>query len=275
MKPLDHPTSWNARTKGLKCNVGVDQRLLLKSLVPIEAMIGAGALVAAFLPRFIGALLAVILLLPPLVRVAIRQLRHPRSREMEGVLKGRMTAELDGDFCIFLIGFRINAPWKLTPELQWAGGQFQAMIDELKSLPESSGFMGCHGLSGDNWVKGPQVFNISYWRSFDQLLAYSRDSNLLHSPAWKILSKAAKGKAEVGFWHEAYKVSGGQHESIYVNCPPMLLGRAGRLVPAAGPMKTSKGRMDGSEHDWPKEAQFANEDYDESEAKAPSSCPFK
>ena len=32
---------------------------------------------------------------------------------MAKVIPGRMSAELDGDFVVFLIGMRINKPWKL------------------------------------------------------------------------------------------------------------------------------------------------------------------
>jgi Monooxygenase af470-like len=32
---------------------------------------------------------------------------------MVTVVPGRMTAEVDGDFVVFMIGMRINKPWKL------------------------------------------------------------------------------------------------------------------------------------------------------------------
>ena len=32
---------------------------------------------------------------------------------MAEIIKQRMAAEMDGEFAVFLIGFRINKPWKI------------------------------------------------------------------------------------------------------------------------------------------------------------------
>jgi len=53
-------------------------------------------------------------------------------------------------------------------------------------------------------------------------------------------------------------VRDGEYESIYVNCPQILLGKAGNVVPAIGHKKTARGRLgktDGTDldhHDIPK-----------------------
>ena len=59
-----------------------------------------------------------------------------------------------------------------------------------------------------------------------------------------------KLSAHIGFWHESFRVHAGEYEAIYVNCPRMLLGKAGRLVQATGKRRTARGRLgitDGTE----------------------------
>jgi hypothetical protein len=50
-------------------------------------------------------------------------------------------------------------------------------------------------------------------------------------------------RADVGIWHETYMVSAHQYEAIYSGMPPFGLGKAGRLVPAAGYKDTARGRF--------------------------------
>ena len=49
---------------------------------------------------------------------------------MARVIPSKMTAELDGDFVVFLIGMRINKPWKIHKWLP----VFLAMPPILKEL---------------------------------------------------------------------------------------------------------------------------------------------
>ncbi|HKS91358.1 MAG TPA: hypothetical protein VJQ83_05465, partial [Tepidiformaceae bacterium] len=44
-----------------------------------------------------------------------------------------------------------------------------------------------------------------------------------------------------------YKVSAGQYESVYNNMPPYGLGKAAKLVPAAGYRATAAGRITGKD----------------------------
>ena len=52
----------------------------------------------------------------------------------------RMTVELEGDFVVFLIGMRINKPWKVHKWLPVFLGM-PRMLKELQNRPES-GFLG-------------------------------------------------------------------------------------------------------------------------------------
>lgn len=84
------------------------------------------------------------------------------------VIPGRMTADLDGEFVVFLIGMRINKPWKVH---KW-WPVFVAMPRMLKRLSQQQhGMLGYHVALG---AGGPIL--VQYWRSAEQLQRFARDS---------------------------------------------------------------------------------------------------
>ncbi len=155
---------------------------------------------------------------------------------MTAVIAERMTAKMDGDFVVFLIGMRINKPWKVW---KWApvAAAMPRMIGELMGKPEL-GLMHARTQFGF-----PNVVVTQYWRSFDHLDRYAKDANLSHLPAWKAFNKAIASNGDVGIWHETYLVAGGAYESVYNNMPAYGLGAAGTLVPASGNRKSAKDRL--------------------------------
>jgi len=134
----------------------------------------------------------------------------------------RMTAHLDGDFVVFLIGMRINKSWLLH---KWwpVAAAMPRMLAELKSQPERG------LLHAELWF-GRTVIGVQYWRSMEQLLAYAKDRQSQHLPAWAAFNKAIGSDGTVGIWHETYSVRAGEHESIYLNMPAFGLARAGDLL---------------------------------------------
>lgn len=85
---------------------------------------------------------------------------------MSKVIEDRMAAKIEGDFVVFLIGMRINKPWKINKWLP-AFLAMPKMIKELQRLPkEETGFLG-HTTIGVGVL-------VQYWRSFDRLEAYAR-----------------------------------------------------------------------------------------------------
>ena len=149
----------------------------------------------------------------------------------------RLTAKLDGDFVVFLIGMRINKPWRVHKWLPVARAM-PRMIRELYQQPEL-GF-----LHAETWFSRT-VLVAQYWRSMDQLLAYAKDRNAAHLPAWQAFNRNVGTDGSVGIWHETYAVSSGAYESVYVNMPLFGLGRAGTLQPATRGMKSAAGRLRG------------------------------
>jgi hypothetical protein len=154
---------------------------------------------------------------------------------MTSVANGRFTAQIDGDFVVFVIGMRINKIHRID---QWIR-PFTAMprmLKELAAHPE----LGMLGASSS--LSGRTITMIQYWRSFDQLEAFAKDPDNPHLPAWREFNKRVGGNGNVGIFHETYRVGAGQHESIYANMPVMGLAAAGTSVPL-GSKSTARGRI--------------------------------
>ena len=77
----------------------------------------------------------------------------------------------------------------------------------------------------------------------DQLLAYAKNKNSEHLPAWKAFNKSIGTDGSVGIWHETYAVSAGNYENVYVNMPEFGLGKAGILQAASGGKQSAAGRL--------------------------------
>jgi hypothetical protein len=152
----------------------------------------------------------------------------------------RVTADIDGDFVVFLIGMRINALWKVHKWLP----VFRAMPRMLRELSaqEESGLLGYRTRWG-----GRNFEVIQYWRSFEQLHAYARNRDAEHMPAWADFNRRIGRDGSVGIWHETYLVKDGQYETVYRNMPPYGLAAATEAIPATGRRKTAAGRLGQSE----------------------------
>jgi hypothetical protein len=148
----------------------------------------------------------------------------------------KMTAEIDGDFVVFLIGMRINKPWKLHKWLPVA----MAMPRMLKELAANrdSGFLGYEQFLG---------VIVQYWRSFEDLERYARSRDAEHWPAWvAFYRKIGLASGDVGIWHETYKISAGQYECVYGAMPRFGLAKAGRHLPVSGARDSARGRIGGA-----------------------------
>ena len=156
------------------------------------------------------------------------------------ILKERLTATLEGDFVVFLIGMRINKP--LLIHKWWPVAQaMPRMLKELGRQPE----LGL--IHAEMWFSRTIVL-VQYWRSMEQLLTYAKSKDAQHLPAWRSFNQAVGTDGSVGIWHETYKVSAGNYESVYVNMPRFGLGRAGVLQPASGGRQSASGRLGAGGH---------------------------
>lgn len=152
---------------------------------------------------------------------------------MAAVIPQRMAAEIDGDFVVFLIGMRVNKPWKPHKWLP-VFLAMPRMLKELSAHPES-GLLGFTNHFG---------FIVQYWRSFEHLEAYARSHDHEHWPAWVDFNRrVGKSRGDVGIWHETYLVRAGEYECVYSGMPPYGLGKLGRLTAASGRKETARGRV--------------------------------
>lgn len=157
---------------------------------------------------------------------------------MATVSSERMAAHIEGDFVVFLIGMRINKPWKVH---KWwpVFTAMPKMLKELDALPsDETGFLGHTGLS--------MGIIAQYWRSFDALENYARSKDQAHFPAWTAFNKSMKNsRGDVGIWHETYLIKAGQYEAVYSGMPVFGLGKAAELVPATGSRSEARARLTG------------------------------
>lgn len=155
---------------------------------------------------------------------------------MSKIISERVTADVDGDFVVFRIGIRINAFWKVHKWLP-VFLAMPRMLRELEKDPES-GLLGYQSHFG---IRNHML--LQYWRSFDHLREYARDSDSEHLPAWERFNQEVGSDGDVGIWHETFLVRDGEYETIYNNMPPFGLGNVAELVPASGRSETAAGRL--------------------------------
>ena len=150
---------------------------------------------------------------------------------------GRHTAHIDGDFVVFIIGMRINRPWKphkWLPVLM----AMPPMVKELEArarvgLPRRE-----PGLSSG----GPAL--VQYWRSFEDLRALRarrrRAATCRHGAS---STSACAAPATSAIWHETYRVHAGDYEAVYGNMPRIGLAAAAERRPLVGSTGTAARRI--------------------------------
>ena len=150
-----------------------------------------------------------------------------------------MTAVVEGDFVVFLIGPRINRWWKFGT--LWSFGKtMPAMLQEIYANPEI-GFLGAESFGLFRSV------SVQYWRSWEHIERFARSKESTHFPAWRWFNQAIGSNGDVGIWHETFLVKEGQYEAVYNNMPIHGLGKVGELVPAAGKYKSGAARLNREE----------------------------
>jgi hypothetical protein len=143
---------------------------------------------------------------------------------MAEVAGRRMTAEIEGDFVVFLIGARLSK-LQLARSFVDLGGRrgMKHMLDYLVERPEKGLLAYEMGI--------PTI--VQYWRSFEHLEAFAKDKDDPHLEVWRQYWRRVGRTGRTGIWHETFLVKDGQYEAVYGNMPARGLGKAGRLVPVS------------------------------------------
>jgi len=132
---------------------------------------------------------------------------------------GRVNADPERAFVLFLVGMRINYLWKVH---KWWPA-FTAMPKMLRELGEDEEL----GLLGSRMSRqGRTITLVQYWESEEKIMRFSRSREQRHREFWKWFNSAVGGGGDVGVWHELYHVSPGSYEARYINMPPFGLAHA-------------------------------------------------
>ncbi len=131
---------------------------------------------------------------------------------MKASLGGRVTADVEEDFVVFIIGMRINR-WSRVGQWTTAGRAMLAMLRELRTHPE----LGLLHVERGLFFGG--IGAIEYWRSFEDLEAYARAGDHAHLPAWAAYNRIARTSNAVGIYHETYWVTAENFEAVYNHMP--------------------------------------------------------
>lgn len=175
-----------------------------------------------------------------------------KARSIAAVYPGRYTAEMPDDFVVFLIGMRLNRPWKVH---KW--------VPVLSAMPRMLRWLDQHPDAGllqwhNAWINGPAV--VQYWRSFAQLDRFARATGQPHLPTWKWFNHAVGASGDVGIWHETYKVHAGEYECVYVNMPRSRLAAAGVHAPIGSTGQSAARRIGATDVDEPALTPYINPD---------------
>ena len=82
---------------------------------------------------------------------------------------------------------------------------------------------------------------LQYWRSFDELEAWSRRPP--HSEWWRGAVERMRTKGDFGIYHETFLVPRDRIEAIALDCAPAGLATFGTIGAPVGPQTTSRGRL--------------------------------
>jgi hypothetical protein len=144
---------------------------------------------------------------------------------MAEVQQGRWTAEIEGDFVVFIIGARINSWRHVVSAIRDLGGR-RGMNHMLKYLTEhpERGLLGFETMG---------FANVQYWRSFEHLEAFAKDVDDPHLDVWRNYWRRVGKNPRTGIWHETFLVRDGEYEAVYANMPARGLAKASKMVSVA------------------------------------------
>lgn len=162
---------------------------------------------------------------------------------MAKTIDRRVCAEMDGGFVVFLIGMRVNRPWKVA---RWwpVFTAMPRMLNHLQQHPDA-------GLLGFRQALLPAPLLVQYWRSFEDLERFARNRDDPHLEPWRRFNRVVGASGDVGIWHETYRVQTASIETIYGNMPPTGLGAALGTVPVQRGRDSAAARIGARAQDDP------------------------
>ena len=117
---------------------------------------------------------------------------------MAKVNNQRMTVEIEGDFVVFLIGMRINKPWKIHKWLPVFAGD---AADAARSWRKAG--VGVSRLSAVSRRDRAVLAVVRAPRSATRAIA----TRCTGRRGWRSTRSVRRGAGDVGIWHETYRVA--------------------------------------------------------------------
>ncbi|KAL6924773.1 hypothetical protein FSST1_002047 [Fusarium sambucinum] len=229
----------NPASNPLKFPSKNERAFMLKDCFKPQVTIAIGSFIQVALCAILPLRLAIIPSAAVLLNSVIATLLQVRSTKPneydEAIIPGRATAQLpfsSGMFgskpgansvVVFHLGIQINHPFGLAaPGMSQIGKYFSAMTEDLESHRDEYGLLTSSSWRGDERSSNNTLLNIYYFRDVEGLHRFAHGD--IHRKAWDYMSKT-KPK-HVGIFHETYSVPARAYENIYVNCHPVMMGRA-------------------------------------------------
>ncbi|CAM1508230.1 Fc.00g050780.m01.CDS01 [Cosmosporella sp. VM-42] len=174
----------------------------------------------------------------------IFQLLSTRPNEYTSTtVPGRVTAQLplkDGTFgtspasqpiVLFNLGVQWNHPLGLlAPGVPELAKQFMAMNKDLKARREELGLLGLSTWRGDERLSNNTLVTTYYFKDVESIHRFAHEP--LHRQAWD--NFGPNKYSHIGIFHETFCVPAKAWETVYVNCSPILMGRAAEKVKVKG-----------------------------------------
>jgi hypothetical protein len=138
------------------------------------------------------------------------------------------------ELCLVRMGIQVRSlsAWLLARRLRSG-----IVADAREAMATSAGL-----LESQAFTIGIDHFGfLQYWRSFDELDAWSRRAP--HSEWWRTAVERMRLKQDLGVYHETFLVNARDVESISLDCRPTGLAAFGLLGEPVGPLTTSRGRL--------------------------------
>ncbi|KAH7165977.1 hypothetical protein EDB81DRAFT_269004 [Dactylonectria macrodidyma] len=224
---------------------------IFKNTFRFPTIILIGALIqipfSATLPTRYAVLPALGLLLSSVI-TTITQVRNPLVSEyMRYVVPGRVTAQVpsastaslgkfssqpaEAPIVVFNIGSQFNHPLGLlAPGIKELGERFKALERDLIRRREELGMLGVSSWTGDERASNNTIMITCYFRDLESLHRFAHEP--MHRDTTDWFHKM--GYSHIGVFHETFCVPAKAYETIYLNCRPLLLGRAAVKISSAG-----------------------------------------
>lgn len=201
------------------------------------------------------ALVPLLFLLGRAIISTIIQARSPKDNPFTlDVVPGRVSAQLPsrttGAFgtkpaaeplVVFHLGVRFNHPLGLlSPGAKEINNYFAAMMKALEQRRDEFGMLHMSNWRGAERNSNNTIMNIFYFRDIAGLNKFAHDK--VHRDGWNWYQRFAKkeGNSHIGIFHETFVTRSGDYETIYVDCPPTLLGAANVRINAGDSEKAAK-----------------------------------